>query len=73
MIVAWKRRLTFTVGQSTTTGEANTVTWNEIHHKTELRGNYSGHGFPDPNFLDNVLLELATHGITERDLPDAQL
>ena len=54
---------------STTTGEGDTVTWNEIHHKTEHSSNYSGHGYPDPNYLDNVLLELAVHGITEKDLP----
>ncbi|KAL4224215.1 putative E3 ubiquitin-protein ligase dtx2 [Mactra antiquata] len=71
LLVAWKRRLTFTIGSSTTTGEDNTVTWNEIHHKTELGSNYSGHGYPDPNYLDNVLLELAVHGITEKDLPSS--
>lgn len=69
LIVAWRRRLTFTIGTSTTTGEDNTVTWNEIHHKTELGSNYSGHGYPDDNYLDNVLMELAIHGITEKDLP----
>ena len=69
LIVAWKRRLTFTIGTSATTGEDDTVIWNEIHHKTELGTNYSGHGYPDPKYLDNVLLELAVHGITEKDLP----
>ncbi|XP_069134982.1 LOW QUALITY PROTEIN: E3 ubiquitin-protein ligase DTX4-like [Argopecten irradians] len=68
LIVAWKRRLTFTIGTSTTTGESDTVTWNEIHHKTELGTNYSGHGYPDPNYLENVLMELAVHGVTENDL-----
>ncbi|EPQ19853.1 Protein deltex-2 [Myotis brandtii] len=34
--VAWKRRLIFTVGTSSTTGETDTVVWNEIHHKTEM-------------------------------------
>ncbi|XP_060064588.1 E3 ubiquitin-protein ligase DTX4-like [Ylistrum balloti] len=68
LIVAWKRRLTFTIGTSTTTGESDTVTWNEIHHKTEFGTNYSGHGYPDPNYLENVLMELAVHGVTESDL-----
>ncbi|KAM6242228.1 putative E3 ubiquitin-protein ligase DTX2 isoform 2-T3 [Porphyrio hochstetteri] len=63
--VAWKRRLIFTVGTSSTTGESNTVVWNEIHHKTELDTNLSGHGYPDPNYLDNVLAELAAQGVTE--------
>ncbi|OWF48702.1 E3 ubiquitin-protein ligase DTX4 [Mizuhopecten yessoensis] len=68
LMLAWKRRLTFTIGTSTTTGEGDTVTWNEIHHKTEFGTNYSGHGYPDPNYLENVLMELAVHGVTERDL-----
>uniref|UniRef100_A0A8C7E349 E3 ubiquitin-protein ligase n=1 Tax=Naja naja TaxID=35670 RepID=A0A8C7E349_NAJNA len=63
--VAWRRRLIFTVGTSSTTGENNTVVWNEIHHKTEMTSNVSGHGYPDPNYLDNVLAELAAQGVTE--------
>lgn len=64
---AWQRRLVFTVGMSNTTGLENCVTWNEIHHKTEWQ-NYSGHGYPDPDYLDNTLKELALHGITETTL-----
>lgn len=63
--VAWKRRLIFTVGTSNTTGESNTVVWNEIHHKTEMDCNATGHGYPDPNYLQNVLAELAAQGVTE--------
>ncbi len=63
--VAWTRRLIFTVGTSSTTGEPDTVIWNEIHHKTEMMSNVSGHGYPDPNYLDNVLSELASQGVTE--------
>ncbi|CAL8268296.1 unnamed protein product [Merluccius merluccius] len=63
--VAWMRRLIFTVGTSSTTGEPDTVVWNEIHHKTEMMSNLSGHGYPDPNYLDNVLSELASQGVTE--------
>uniref|UniRef100_V9L3W1 E3 ubiquitin-protein ligase n=1 Tax=Callorhinchus milii TaxID=7868 RepID=V9L3W1_CALMI len=63
--VAWNRRLIFTVGTSNTTGEADTVVWNEIHHKTEMGSNVSGHGYPDPNYLDNVIAELAAQGVTE--------
>ncbi|KAK3760894.1 hypothetical protein RRG08_042109 [Elysia crispata] len=65
MIEAWRRRLMFTVGTSYTTGSSDVVTWNEIHHKTELHGNYFGHGYPDPSYLANVILELADHGVTE--------
>ncbi|XP_032182784.1 probable E3 ubiquitin-protein ligase DTX2 isoform X2 [Mustela erminea] len=63
--VAWKRRLIFTVGTSSTTGETDTVVWNEIHHKTEMDRNATGHGYPDPNYLHNVLAELAAQGVTE--------
>ncbi|KAJ1185239.1 hypothetical protein NDU88_002033 [Pleurodeles waltl] len=63
--VAWNRRLIFTVGVSSTTGEGDTVVWNEIHHKTEMCSNISGHGYPDPRYLDNVLAELAAQGVTE--------
>ncbi|XP_034033643.1 probable E3 ubiquitin-protein ligase DTX2 isoform X3 [Thalassophryne amazonica] len=63
--VAWARRLIFTVGTSSTTGEPDTVVWNGIHHKTEMMSNLSGHGYPDPNYLDNVLLELVAQGVTE--------
>ncbi|KAK2170392.1 hypothetical protein LSH36_3g23078 [Paralvinella palmiformis] len=61
---AWKRRLTFTIGTSVTTGEQDTVVWNEIHHKTSME-NISGHGYPDPNYLDNVLEELKIHGVVD--------
>lgn len=64
---AWQRRLIFTVGTSVTTGTQDAVTWNEIHHKTEWNNN-TGHGYPDPNYLDNILRELAAHGVTETTL-----
>ena len=63
--IAWDRRLTFTIGTSVTSGAADTVVWNEIHHKTEAHGNYTGHGYPDNNYLDNVLAELAAQGVEE--------
>ena len=61
---AWNRRLTFTIGTSATTGEEDTVIWNEIHHKTEME-NHSEHGYPDPKYLDNVLKELESQGVME--------
>ncbi len=60
--IAWERKLTFTIGTSVTTGATDTLVWNEIHHKTETN-NYGGHGYPDPNYLDNVMLELAAQGV----------
>lgn len=90
--MAWDRRLIFSVGTSSTTGESDTVIWNEVasptsipatflqsqklkdallpskvHHKTEFGSNLTGHGFPDPGHLDNVLEELRAQGITEED------
>ncbi|XP_028917444.1 E3 ubiquitin-protein ligase DTX4 isoform X1 [Ornithorhynchus anatinus] len=65
LLVAWDRRLIFAVGTSSTTGESDTVIWNEVHHKTEFGSNLTGHGYPDTNYLDNVLAELAAQGIAE--------
>ncbi|KAL7889834.1 hypothetical protein AOLI_G00020920 [Acnodon oligacanthus] len=67
LLVAWDRRLIFSVGTSSTTGESDTVIWNEVHHKTEFGSNLTGHGYPDPGYLDNVLEELKAQGITEED------
>lgn len=64
--MAWERRLTFTIGTSVTTGTTDTVVWNEIHHKTESNSNSSGHGYPDPTYLDRVLLELAAQGVEDK-------
>uniref|UniRef100_H2YYG5 E3 ubiquitin-protein ligase n=1 Tax=Ciona savignyi TaxID=51511 RepID=H2YYG5_CIOSA len=61
--IAWDRKLIFTVGDSVTSGAKDTVTWNEIHHKTSMR-NYHGHGYPDPSYIDNVLSELKAQGVS---------
>lgn len=66
MIKAWERRLTFTIGTSVTTGEGDTVVWNEIHHKTEF-SDYHGHGYPDPKYLENVTMEMAAQGVVDSD------
>lgn len=42
------------------------MVWNEIHHKTESSSNHSGHGYPDPDYLDRVLLELAAQGVEDK-------
>uniref|UniRef100_A0A8C7GX51 E3 ubiquitin-protein ligase n=1 Tax=Oncorhynchus kisutch TaxID=8019 RepID=A0A8C7GX51_ONCKI len=67
LLTAWDRRLVFSVGTSSTTGELDTVIWNEVHHKTEFGSNLTGHGYPDPSHLDNVLDELKAQGITEEE------
>ena len=38
---AFKARLTFTIGRSTTTGMDDQITWNDIHHKTSMYGGAS--------------------------------
>ncbi|XP_033079197.1 probable E3 ubiquitin-protein ligase DTX2 [Trachypithecus francoisi] len=63
--VAWKRWLIFTVGTSSTMGDSDTAVWNEIYHKTEMDCNTTGHGYPDPNYLQNVLVKLASQRVTE--------
>jgi len=66
LYLAWKQRLLFTVGTSMTTGRSNCVTWNDIHLKTQKSG--SDHSYPDPNFLANLMQELAGFGITEAEI-----
>ncbi|TKS78065.1 E3 ubiquitin-protein ligase DTX3L [Collichthys lucidus] len=60
---AFDQRLIFTVGQSTTSGKNNTVTWNDIHHKTSTHGGPTHYGYPDPDYLRRVRDELAFKGI----------
>lgn len=62
---AFECRLTFTVGDSVTTGVQNVVTWNSIHHKTNLSGGPAHFGYPDPTYFVRVLAELEESGITE--------
>ncbi|XP_071114281.1 uncharacterized protein [Haliotis cracherodii] len=62
---AFDRKLTFTIGRSTTTGQENVVTWNDIHHKTNMEGGPTRFGYPDPGYLERVQDELASKGVTE--------
>lgn len=38
LIKAFQRKVTFTVGDSVTTGRKNVVVWNSVHHKTSTHG-----------------------------------
>ncbi|KAK2911840.1 hypothetical protein Q8A67_003973 [Cirrhinus molitorella] len=60
---AFKQRLTFTIGRSSTTGQNNVVTWNDIHHKTSRSGGPTHYGYPDPDYLKRVQDELKAKGI----------
>uniref|UniRef100_A0A8C5F5P0 E3 ubiquitin-protein ligase n=1 Tax=Gadus morhua TaxID=8049 RepID=A0A8C5F5P0_GADMO len=62
LVVAWERRLVFTVGRSCTSGEEDTVVWNQVHHKTEFGSNLTGHGYPDPGHLDSMVDQLRALG-----------
>ncbi|GAQ90862.1 Zinc finger RING-type domain containing protein [Klebsormidium nitens] len=61
---AFKRRLTFTVGRSQTTGRDNQVVWSGIHHKTHPYGGAAQHGYPDETYHARVKAELAEFGVT---------
>lgn len=63
MHVAWERKLIFTIGRSNTTGREDVVTWNGIHHKTEVGP--SSYGYPDPTYIQRCLAELAAQGVTD--------
>ncbi|KAK6319307.1 hypothetical protein J4Q44_G00105180 [Coregonus suidteri] len=60
---AFDQKLIFTVGTSRTTGTDDCVTWNDIHHKTNINGGAQGFGYPDPNYLSRVKNELKAKGI----------
>ncbi|CAN2389075.1 hypothetical protein PRIEUP_LOCUS17194 [Pristimantis euphronides] len=60
---AFNQKLIFTVGESRTTGSTDTVTWNDIHHKTSTYGGPSAFGYPDPGYLKRVRDELKAKGI----------
>ncbi|CAB3989846.1 probable E3 ubiquitin- ligase DTX3 [Paramuricea clavata] len=62
---AFDQKLIFTIGRSSTTGANNVITWNNIHHKTNVTGGPTWFGYPDPNYLKRVQEELAAKGITE--------
>ena len=62
---AFNQKLTFTIGQSRTTGKDNCVIWNGIHHKTSSTGGPTCFGYPDPVYLKRVQEDLAAKGITE--------
>ncbi|XP_030065038.1 E3 ubiquitin-protein ligase DTX3L [Microcaecilia unicolor] len=60
---AFEQKLIFTVGQSRTSGSNDVITWNDIHHKTNISGGPSGYGYPDPDYLKRVREELKAKGI----------
>ena len=67
LMTAFQRGLTFTIGRSLTRAEDDCVIWNGIHHKTLISDNGTGHGYPDPGYLDRVVEELRQHGVYPSD------
>ncbi|KAF0036316.1 hypothetical protein F2P81_011628 [Scophthalmus maximus] len=65
---AFDRRLVFTIGQSVTTGHNNVVTWNDIHHKTNMGGGpqCNADRFTDLLHRQNTTAELASSGVFGR-------
>ncbi|OCT68943.1 uncharacterized protein LOC100127334 isoform X1 [Xenopus laevis] len=61
---AFAQRLTFTIGTSVTTGRSNVITWNDIHHRTNITGGPQMFGYPDPTYLQRVEEELEAKGLT---------
>ncbi|CAF0957294.1 unnamed protein product [Adineta steineri] len=59
---AFRDQHIFTIGRSTTTGQENVITWNDIHHKTSISGGPDRFGYPDPTYLNRVRQELADKG-----------
>lgn len=60
---SFRRKVSFTVGDSVTTGRRNVVVWNSIHHKTNTHGGTMTYGYPDPTYFNRVKLEMADKGV----------
>ena len=59
MAESFRRKLTFVVGTSVTTGQSNCVVWGGIHHKTSPSGGFAHYGYPDETYFDRVKDEMA--------------
>ncbi|XP_059159531.1 uncharacterized protein LOC131943422 [Physella acuta] len=68
--LAFLRRLTFTIGKSLTTNKDNVITWNDIHHKTSLKG--GSFGYPDSKYFQRVKEELSGKGVSLANLTEAE-
>jgi len=70
--LAFERRLLFHVGRSQTLKADNRIVFGSIHLKTSTSGGTEKHGYPDPNYFENLAKELAVKGITEQCLDDLE-
>ena len=67
LITCFKRKHSFIVGDSITTGRKNQVVWSGVHHKTSTCGGSSSFGYPDETYIDRLKEELKSRGITPVD------
>lgn len=58
--IAFDCKLVFTIGDSISTSAKDVITWNDIHHKTSISGEF---GYPDNEYLERVTAELKAKGI----------
>lgn len=63
LVEAFKRKLTFIVGTSQTTGERNVVCWAGLHHKTSTSGGTNSFGWPDETYFQRVTDELKDRNV----------
>jgi Deltex C-terminal domain len=61
LIEAFRRKLTFIVGTSQTTGQTNVVCWAGLHHKTSPNG--GTFGWPDATYFQRIRSELTDRGV----------
>ncbi|CAG5130656.1 unnamed protein product, partial [Candidula unifasciata] len=59
--LAFIRNLIFTIGYSESRNKDDVIVWDGISHKTRLHG--KKYGYPDPDYLSRVTLELSTKGV----------
>ena len=64
---AFERGLVLTVGYSLSRGISNVVTWNNIPHKTSLRGRAEDHAYPDAGYVDRLIQVLKELDVPEPD------
>jgi deltex-like protein len=63
LVVAFERRLTFTVGFSVVRGKDNCIVWNGVHHKTNTSGGATHYGYPDVSYFNRLKQELALKSV----------
>ena len=71
LVEGFRRRLSFLVGTSLTTGRKNTVVWAGLHHKTSLWG--GEFGYPDPGYLARVTDELKMRDLEPETVKDHKI